>query len=181
MSSKEFTSTAPENSVEMDRILFESIGLDMGFEVDIEPYYDEMISVDSGEFGIMADPAAGPRDEDALITVKTNELELLDFMGDRVFMKSSKFNWKEHGLIISIKKTNPKLQPGDVARFGELKSFSFGWADEHVFDEGFVAQTPAHQSIVNSTNSKGFPGGHIDHMTDPGFQDWSAEKFGLND
>jgi ssDNA-binding Zn-finger/Zn-ribbon topoisomerase 1 len=132
----EFSPAAQPGTVEMDRVLFESIGLDSGFDVTIEAHYNELVFISEVDLGIMADPQAPPKGEDPVITAKTHEDELLDFVGDRVFMKSSQFRWKEYGLIITIRGTTPKLQPSDVARFGELKSFKYGRAgtDLQTFD-----------------------------------------------
>ena len=118
----------PEGTVEMDRTMFESIGLEEGFPVDINALCEELVSVKSVEFGIDTIFGTKIKQEDALVRVKGHEKEFLDFVGNRVFTVNSQFKWDKYGLFITIKSTSPKLQADNVARFGELQNFSYSWA-----------------------------------------------------
>lgn len=117
-----------EGKIEMDRTLFESIGLEEDFQVDVNVLKEQLVKVKSVEFGIDILPGAKIKGEDALVTVKSKEKEFLNFIGHRVFTINSQFKWDEQGLLITIKETNPKLQADNVARFGELENFTYSWA-----------------------------------------------------
>jgi predicted RNA-binding Zn-ribbon protein involved in translation (DUF1610 family) len=119
-------------NVGMNRTLFESIGMEEGFNVEVLPYKKPLVPIESVELGLEPDKDMKIRKEDALMKVKTNEKGLLKFVGNQIFTINSKFNWNEYGLVVTIKNTRPPLGIDDVARFGELKDFTYSWIGSEV-------------------------------------------------
>lgn len=113
-----------EDKISLDRTLFESIGLDSGFEIEVEKYSKKPKTVREVEFGI---ESRGNPDQDPLVFVKENEGDFLNFISDKIFTKDSKFPWSGKGLLISIKETYPGMDEDDAADLSDLEDFSYAW------------------------------------------------------
>ncbi len=121
-----------EHKVGLGREHIRSLGVDEGFTIEITPYREGLVPIRSIELGLAPASERTTRVEDQLLSVKKNERELLQFLGDRVFTINSKFEWDEYDLLISIEDTKPKLSSDDVARFGELEDFKYKWVGSEI-------------------------------------------------
>ncbi len=113
-----------KESIAIHRDLFESIGLDTGFEIDVEKYGSDPVKVKETEFGF--EDRSGSSD-DPLSVVKENEEEFIDFIKGRIFTRNSKFYWAEKGLLVSVENTYPEMEGGLVGDFSELEDCSYVW------------------------------------------------------
>lgn len=123
----EIDDSQPSGVVQMNDLFYEAIGVDEGFEVDLNPYEEDFSSVTNVEFGI--EPTAGANDvEDPLAVVKENEEKFLQFLDNRVFNNNSQYYWEEKGLLVSVKSTDPELEGNELARFGDMKEYACSWS-----------------------------------------------------
>jgi len=122
----------PESKVGIGGELIKSLGVDEGFTIELTPYREGLVPVREVELGIQPATSGGIRAEDRMLSIKKNEKELLQFLGDRVFTINSRFEWEKHDVIITIEDTKPELRIDDVARFGELEDFQYKWVGKEV-------------------------------------------------
>ncbi|MFW5952663.1 MAG: vWA domain-containing protein [Candidatus Natronoplasma sp.] len=113
-----------KDTIGMERTLFESIGLDEGFEIKVVPYRDEVKNVIEVEFGV---ENIGKNDRDPLTVIKENEEEFMDFVKEKICTKHTEILWKDKDLLISIEKTYPKLETDEVIDFTEVEEFTYSW------------------------------------------------------
>lgn len=109
-----------------------SLGVDEGFTVEVTPYREGLVAVREVELGVSPASDGGMRAEDRMLSIKKNERELLQFLGDHIFTINSKFKWDRYDVMISIEDTKPKLRSDDVARFGELDNFRYRWVGKDI-------------------------------------------------
>ncbi len=113
-----------EGEIKIARPKFEAIGLDAGFELNVERYGSEPVEITEVEFGV---EKVSQSEEDPLSVIKKNESDFLDFIEDKIFTKHTEFLWEEKELSISIKETFPELNGEDVADFSSMEEFSYSW------------------------------------------------------
>ncbi len=113
-----------ENKISMSRTLFESIGLDTGFDIEVESYDEDLKKIKEVEFAVKKE---GSSEEDPLALVKEDEKDFLSFVEGRVFTKYSEFLWPEKDILVSLKETDPELDENDAADLSELDDFSYTW------------------------------------------------------
>ncbi len=113
-----------EGKVEIARPSFESIGLDVGFELEVERYDGELEEIVEVEFGV---ENVSKSDLDPLSVIKKNEDEFLSFIAGKIFTKHSEILWEDKGLSISIQETYPDLDGEAVADFSSMEEFSYSW------------------------------------------------------
>ncbi|MFW6144720.1 MAG: vWA domain-containing protein [Candidatus Natronoplasma sp.] len=113
-----------KDKIGITRHLYESIGLDTGFEIEVEKYESELIKVKEVEFGFEDQKGSS---EDPLSVVKENEEEFIDFIQDKIFTKNSKFYWDEEGLLVSVEKTYPEMEGDQVGDFTEVEDCTYVW------------------------------------------------------
>lgn len=122
----EVDSSISSDVVKINETSYEPIGLDEGFEVELDTYDEDFKTVTDVEFGI--EPTVEAKgEEDPLSMVKEHEDEFLSFLDNKIFNNNSKFYWDEMGLLISIKSTLPELEGNQLARFGDMEEFAYGW------------------------------------------------------
>lgn len=121
-----------EEKVGLNEEHVNSLGVDEGFTVEITPYREGLVPVREVELGIQPASDEDVRAEDLMLSIKKNEKELLDFLGDKLFTINSRFIWDEYGVMVSIEDTKPELGVDDVARFGELDDFTYKWVGKEV-------------------------------------------------
>ncbi|MFP4001217.1 MAG: vWA domain-containing protein [Thermoplasmata archaeon] len=113
-----------EEIIGMDRTLFESIGLDQGFEIKVDAYRGEVKRVIEVEFGV---ENIGKSDRDPLTVVKENEGEFIDFIEGKICTKHSEVLWEAKDLLVSIKETYPELETDEVTDLSDVEEFSYSW------------------------------------------------------
>ncbi len=121
-----------EKRVGLGKDHIKSLGVDEGFRVEITPYREGLVPVREVKLGIAPASSKAVRAEDRMLSIKKNEKELLQFLGDRVFTINSKFEWDRYDVVVSIEETVPELRADDVARFGELENFKYEWVGKEV-------------------------------------------------
>lgn len=121
-----------ENKIGINNDLIESLGVDEGFPVQINPYRKGLVPVKGVTLGISSSKDVTRSSEDVLMQIKRNEGDLLNFLGDKLFTINSKFTWDRFDVKINIEDTTPSLRADDVARFGELDNFKYRWVGKEV-------------------------------------------------
>ncbi len=141
-------SGSEENKIAMSRTLLESIGLDTGFEIEVEAYDDELKEITKVEFAVKKE---GDSEEDPLAAVKEDEKEFLSFVKDRVFTKYSECLWLEKDLLISLRETDPDLEGNEVADLSKVEDFSYTWGDSGLksFDGVLLIDTSGSMEIAD--------------------------------
>ncbi len=114
-----------KDKIRMDRVSFESIGLDEGFEISIRAYGQGKKKVTEVEFGVRK--ARNCSADNPLSIIKENEDRFISFISDKIFTKDTEVLWKEKELLISIENTFPEIEKEDVIDFEELDDFSYTW------------------------------------------------------
>ncbi len=120
----EFSDEIEKNNIGLPRELFESIGLDTGFELELEKFSSKPPKVKEIEFGFENRDSSK---KDPLSIVKENEKEFIDFIQYKIFTKNSKFLWPEKQLLVSIEKTYPEIGRDEIGDFTEIEEFSYVW------------------------------------------------------
>lgn len=121
-----------EGSIGLSHEHISSLGVDEGFTIEITPYREGLVPIRTVEIGLARLRDGKRRVEDHILSVKKNEKELLRFLGNKLFTINSKFEWEKYNILVSIENTEPKLMSDDVARFGELESFSYKWVGSEI-------------------------------------------------
>lgn len=111
-----------KNKISMARSLFESIGLEIGFDIGIEPYDDDLKKLKGVEFAVKK---KGSSDQDPLPTVKEEEKMFLSFVKDRIFTKYSEFLWPRKDILVSLEKTDPDLEKNDAADLSRIENIHY--------------------------------------------------------
>ncbi|MFW6083541.1 MAG: vWA domain-containing protein [Thermoplasmatota archaeon] len=112
------------NIIKADRISLESIGLDTDFDVEVYRFDEKLKNIDEVKFGV---ETYNRSEKDPLTVIKKNEKNFINFIQNEIFTRNSKFYWEEKNLLISIKKTKPKLNVSDVGIFKDSFQFKYEW------------------------------------------------------